>query len=90
MVHLNQGYYFRDLICKAKLKTRIKSDFFWSLLVFLQKSGIAYPSILNYILIAATLTEAPAFLIRIRIHLISSLVMYDKHKKVQFLITSDF
>lgn len=70
---------------------KIKSDFFffWSLLVFLQKSVISYPSILNYILIAATLTETQAFLIRAQIHLISSLVMYDKHKKVQFLITSD-
>ena len=47
----------------------------------LQKSVIAYPSILNYILIAATLTEAQEFPIRARIHLISSLVVYDNIRK---------
>lgn len=59
------------------------------LLVFVQKSVVSYPSILNYILIATTLPETQAFLIRTQIHLIFSLVVCDKHKKVQFLITSD-
>lgn len=69
---------------------KIKSDFFLGLyLSFLQKSVISYTSILNYILIAATLTETQAFLINAQIHLISSLVVYDKHKKIQYLITSE-
>lgn len=82
---------FKGLICKAKLKTKIKSDFWGGgfPLVFVQKSVVSYASILNYILIATTLPETQAFLIRTRIHLIFSLVVYDKHKKVQFLITSD-
>lgn len=34
MVHFNQGYYFRDLICKAKLKNKDKSDFLVSTCLF--------------------------------------------------------
>lgn len=80
---------FSRLNLQSKVKNKDQEWLFWSLLVFLQKSVIFYASILNYILIAATLTEAQAILIRAQIHLISSLAVYDKHKKVQILITSD-